>query len=250
VIQTAGDLLSRQIIRDLLDRSVWMISVSSLDDFHQTIAREDRDAFRERLTALFEASGMRASGLQSSVRKWMDEFFTAMRACPNWNAFEEQHIHVEGMKHVSDIMRRDAHTVAPDTPIEEVLRTIDCNNIQRVCVVDVDGWFLGLISDRDLLIAFADRHPGIWDYFAGKMPFRERSRRSRELRDLLRARTAVEVMNTDIVTIRENATIEEAIRLMLDRAIKRLPVLDEDGKFRGMISRDSLLRAGFASSQR
>jgi MoaA/NifB/PqqE/SkfB family radical SAM enzyme len=73
VIQTAGDLLSPQIIRDLLDRSVWMISVSSLDDFHQTIAREGRDAFRERLTTLFEASGMRASGLQSSVRKWMDE---------------------------------------------------------------------------------------------------------------------------------------------------------------------------------
>jgi CBS domain-containing protein len=55
-------------------------------------------------------------------------------------------------------------------------------------------------------------------------------------------------MNTDVVTIREDAPIEEAIRLMLDRAIKRLPVLDADGKFRGMISRDSLLRAGFASS--
>jgi CBS domain-containing protein len=35
---------------------------------------------------------------------------------------------------------------------------------------------------------------------------------------------------------------------MLERAIKRLPVLDGDGNFRGMISRDSLLRAGFASS--
>ena len=34
---------------------------------------------------------------------------------------------------------------------------------------------------------------------------------------------------------------------MLERAIKRLPVLDSEGKFKGMISRDSLLRAGFAS---
>jgi MoaA/NifB/PqqE/SkfB family radical SAM enzyme len=73
VIQTAGDLLSPQIIRDLLDRNVWMISVSSLDDFHQNVAREGRDVFRERLTALFEASGMRASGLQVGVRKWTDE---------------------------------------------------------------------------------------------------------------------------------------------------------------------------------
>lgn len=30
---------------------------------------------------------------------------------------------------------------------------------------------------------------------------------------------------------------------MLERAIKRLPVLDSEGKFKGMISRDSLLRA-------
>ncbi len=180
----------------------------------------------------------------------VDVFYSAMRECPNWNAFEKQHVHVEGMKHVSDIMRRDAHTVAPDSPIEEVMRTIDCNDIQRVCVVDETGRFLGLISDRDLLIAFSDRHPGIWDYFVGKMPFTERGRRSRELRDLLRARTAAEVMNTDIVTIREDATIEEAIRVMVDRAFKRLPVVDENGKFRGMISRDSLLRVGFASSQR
>ncbi|MCU0574830.1 MAG: radical SAM protein, partial [Syntrophobacteraceae bacterium] len=73
VIQTAGDLLSPQIIDDLLDRDVWMISVSSLDDFHQPVAQEGREAFRERLAALFESAGMRASGLQSSVRKWMDE---------------------------------------------------------------------------------------------------------------------------------------------------------------------------------
>jgi hypothetical protein len=34
---------------------------------------------------------------------------------------------------------------------------------------------------------------------------------------------------------------------MLDRAIKRLPVLDAEGKFKGMISRDSLLRKGFVA---
>lgn len=73
VIQTTGDLLSPQIIRDLLDRNVWMISVSSLDDFHQNVAHEGCDVFRERLTTLFEDCGMRASGLQADVRKWTDE---------------------------------------------------------------------------------------------------------------------------------------------------------------------------------
>jgi CBS domain-containing protein len=175
-------------------------------------------------------------------------FLSSMKECPDWAAFREQNILVEGMRNVSAIMRRDAHTVLPETPVEEVIRMIDCDDIRRVCVVDKEGHFLGLISDRDLLIVFADRHPGIWDYFVGKIPFTERGRRNRELREHLRARTASEVMNTHIVTVREDAPIEEAIRLMIDRAISRLPVLDAEGKFRGMISRDSVLRAGFASS--
>jgi CBS-domain-containing membrane protein len=145
-------------------------------------------------------------------------------------------------------MRRDTSTVLPDTPVEEVISLIDCSDIQRVSVVDKEGYFLGLISDKDLLVAFSERHPGIWDYFVSKIPFTERSRRNKELREHLRAKTAAKVMNTDIVTVREDTSIDEAIRLMIERAIKRLPVVDTEGKFKGMISRDSLLRAGFASA--
>lgn len=188
-----------------------------------------------------------AAGKLVGILSRVDIFRTAMRESPDWAAFQQQDIVVEGLRFVSDIMRRDAHTVFPDTPVEEVMRIIDCSDIQRVCVVGKEGHFLGLISDRDLLIAFSDRHPGIWDYFASKIPFTERGRRNRELREHLRARTAGDVMNTGIVTVREDAPIEEAIRLMLEGAIKRLPVVDPQGKFKGMISRDSLLRAGFAS---
>ncbi len=189
-----------------------------------------------------------AAGKLVGILSRVDIFRGSMRDCPDWAAFREQNILVEGLRFVSDIMRRDTSSVLPDTPVEEVMRLIDCSDIQRVCVVDKDGYFLGLMSDRDLLIAFSNRHPGIWDYFVSKIPFTERGRRNRELREYLRAKTAGEVMNTDVVTVQETATIEEAIQLMLGKAIKRLPVVDEEGKFKGMISRDSLLRAGFASS--
>ena len=39
--------------------------------------------------------------------------------------------------------------------------------------------------------------------------------------------------------------IEDAIRLMTDQRLKRLPVVDEQNRFTGMISRDSLLRTGY-----
>ncbi|MGO9312496.1 MAG: DUF190 domain-containing protein [Syntrophobacteraceae bacterium] len=177
----------------------------------------------------------------------VDIFRTVMTVCPDWGAFQEKGIRVEGLHYVADIMRRDTSTVLPDTPVEEIMRVIGCNDIQRVCVVDKEGYFRGLISDRDLLIAFSERHPGVWDYFAGKIPFSERGKRSRELKDHLRAKTASDVMKTQVVTVREDTSIEEAMVFMLEKALKRLPVLDSEGKFKGMISRDSVLRTIFAS---
>ena len=189
-----------------------------------------------------------AAGSLVGILSRVDVFRSIMRESPDWQAFQEQSIAVENLRFVSDIMRRDTPTVFPDTPVEEVIRLIDSNDIQRVCVVDQEGHFLGLISDRDLLIAFSERHPGIWDYFASKIPFTERGRRHEHLQRHLELKTAGEVMNTNIITVQEDAPINEAIRLMLDRAIKRLPVVDAQGKYQGLVSRDALLRAGFAAS--
>jgi MoaA/NifB/PqqE/SkfB family radical SAM enzyme len=60
VLQTTGDLVTPQIVRDLLARGVWMISVAGVDDFHVGMEGAERQtAFTARLTALFEAEGMR-----------------------------------------------------------------------------------------------------------------------------------------------------------------------------------------------
>jgi CBS domain-containing protein len=185
-----------------------------------------------------------ADGKLVGVLSRVDVFHTILRECPDWRAFQKQKIAVGNLRFVSDIMRPDTSTVFPDAPVEEVIRIIDSSDIQRVSVVDREGHFLGLISDRDLLAAFSDRHPGFWDYLATRIPFTEH----KQLREDLRGRTAGEIMNTAIVTVAEDAPINEAIRLMLDKAIKRLPVLDSQGKFKGMVSRDALLRAGFAST--
>jgi CBS domain-containing protein len=178
----------------------------------------------------------------------MDIFRTITEHSPDWNTIRKQNILVGNLKYVSDIMRRDILTVLPDTPVDEVLRIIDSNDIQRVAVVNKNNIFLGMISDRNLLMAFSDRREGIWEYFASKLPFGERGHKDREFSLHLRSKTAAEVMKTNPITILETATIDEAIRLMTEKVIKRLPVLDAQGKFKGMISRESLLRTGFMSS--
>ncbi|MEC4570865.1 CBS domain-containing protein [Streptomyces sp. CMAA1738] len=50
------------------------------------------------------------------------------------------------------------------------------------------------------------------------------------------------VSTTPAVTIRPDATLPEAARLMTERHIKRLPVVDADGTLRGIVSRADLLK--------
>ncbi len=74
VVQTTGDLLDDTIVADLVERGVWMISVASVDDFHVGLeGPEKQRRFVERLTALFERHGLRASGLAATTRNWHEE---------------------------------------------------------------------------------------------------------------------------------------------------------------------------------
>jgi hypothetical protein len=74
VVQTTGDLLTPDIVRELLARGVWKISVSGVDDFHVGIeGAEKQAAFTARLRAMFAAAGMTEAGLSVANRAWLDE---------------------------------------------------------------------------------------------------------------------------------------------------------------------------------
>ncbi len=186
------------------------------------------------------------TGKLTGILSRMDIFRTITHHSPDWAAFRSQDIPVGNLKYVSDIMRRDVHTVFQDTPVAEVLQMIAANDIQRVAIVDKAGSLLGIISDRDLLAAFSDQKEGIWEYFTSKLPFGQRGKDHTFSRHLA-VKTATEVMKTDPPVILEDATIDEAIGLMTRKMLKRLPVMDHQGKFKGMISRESLLRTGFTN---
>jgi CBS domain-containing protein len=190
-----------------------------------------------------------STGRLTGMLSRMDVFHTIMRESPDWKAFREQQVVVENLRCVSDIMRLDTHAVLPDTSVEEVVRVIDSNDIQRIAVVDGDGKLLGMISDRDLLVAFTDKEEGIKGYLAKTVPLVWRTKKLREIWERIEGKTASEIMKTHITTIREDAAIEDAIRIMTEKSLKRLPILDSEGRFKGMISRDSLLRTAYALSR-
>jgi CBS domain-containing protein len=189
-----------------------------------------------------------AGGKLVGVLARLDVFRTITTETPDWKALGAQNVVVNGLCPVKDIMRRDTHTVLADATLEEVMRVIDSNDIQRVAVIDPAGKLLGLVSDHDLLRLFSGHKVGVWDRMASKLTFTEMGKRHKTVVDQARKRIAGEIMKTDLVTIGEDAPIDEAIRVMTQKQIKRLPVVDAEGKFKGMVSRDSLLRAGMGGS--
>jgi hypothetical protein len=74
IVQTTGDVLSPAILDDLLARGVWLISIASIDDYHVGLeGAERKQAFMDRLAALFQSRGVARSGQSSPPRSWLDE---------------------------------------------------------------------------------------------------------------------------------------------------------------------------------
>ena len=186
-----------------------------------------------------------ASGELSGILSRQDIFHMTTLEQPDWQAFNRQNIQVKNLYRISDIMRRDTHKVYPDTPVMDIIHVIDSDDIQRVAVVDTDGHFLGLISDKELFSAFVDQTASLWELFVRNLPLKEKRKKAEIVYPDILSKTARDVMNTKCMTVLENASIDDAISIIVSLGVKRLPVVDLDGKFKGMISRDSLLRIGY-----
>jgi len=135
---------------------------------------------------------------------------------------------------VREITRRERAAVAPEAPLGEVLDLLAAQGLQRLAVVDAAGHLLGLVTDLDVLRELYGRRGGLVEYI-------------RSLRATARGmstRTAADVMKAEVITVTEDTPIEQAIHLMAQHGLKRLPVVDPEGRFLGMISRQAVLSAG------
>lgn len=155
-------------------------------------------------------------------------------------------IEVNGLRHAGDAMSAGTPTVSPDAPLEEVIRLLGNSAVERVAVVDDQGKLLGLISDRAMLGAFSENKKSLWDYLVRKVSAKDSEERHSELIRRYRETKAGQIMETDFAGVAADTPLDEAAGLMTEKRIKRLPVLDGEGRFLGMLRREALLRMGGA----
>lgn len=137
---------------------------------------------------------------------------------------------------VADVMRHEVITVAPGDPIRRVVEVLLDRDFTALPVVDANRKVVGVISDTDLL-----ERGGI------SVALNLRRVAASEAAGVLReglddsSRTVREVMTTEVVSVSPQASLGAAAKLMVARKLKRLPVIDADGRLTGMIGRLDLL---------
>lgn len=143
---------------------------------------------------------------------------------------------------VGRLMTVPVVTATPQTTLEQVASLMLQHGIGSVLIVDPADPErpVGIVTESDLDVRDEDSGTARlgWLRLLGEPVWSERS--LSRLYEIGRKRTAAEVMSSPVITIDEAATIWDAIRLMVDRDVKRLPVV-RDGRLVGVISRRDLL---------
>ncbi len=112
---------------------------------------------------------------------------------------------------VKDMMHRGAEFVAPNATLQQIAKKMRDFDVGAIPVCD-KGKPVGIVTDRDITIrALANGKD------ASKVE-------------------AKDVMSRNVVFCRDSEEAEDAIRIMEDNQVRRLPVLDEGQKLVGMVS--------------
>ena len=114
------------------------------------------------------------------------------------------------------IARTPLVTVNPEATVMQAVRTMTDESIGAVAVTD-GRRLVGMFSERDLML-------------------RVISERRDPEQTLVR-----DVMTSPVETIDRDTAADDALKVMLEKHIRHLPIVDRDGKLAGMISMRSLL---------
>jgi CBS domain-containing protein len=139
----------------------------------------------------------------------------------------------------ADVMTDKVLSVGPGASVAQAARLMLDNNISGLPVVDGQGRLVGIVSEGDFLrraeTGTERRRPHWLEFLLGP---------GRLADEYVRAhgRKVEEVMTRDVASVAEDAPLDEIVRLMERRRIKRVPIM-RDGKLVGIVTRANLLRA-------
>lgn len=130
---------------------------------------------------------------------------------------------------VTETMRTDLIAVRPETKLADAIELMQSGNFRHLPVVDADGKLVGIITDRDMRSAKPSTLLNETDY--------------QRTFDEVMQHTVAEIMTKDPLTVAPYFTLQDSLLMMRKKKVGALPVVDEDGVLKGIMSTRDLLRA-------
>ncbi|MBA3348120.1 MAG: CBS domain-containing protein [Actinobacteria bacterium] len=119
---------------------------------------------------------------------------------------------------ISEAMTSNPTTVEPGTSAQEAARTMKSEDVGSLPIVEADR-LVGIVTDRDIALRIVGEGMG--------------------------ADTPVgQIASKDLVTIDPQQELGEAVRLMAEHQLRRLPVCEEDGKLVGILAQADIAQVG------
>ena len=139
-----------------------------------------------------------------------------------------------------DIMTSPVVTVEPDVGVLQAVRIMLQRRVSGLPVVDKEGRLVGIVTEGDFLrraeTGTQRRRPRWLEFLIGPGRLAQEYARSH-------GRKVSDVMTPDPITIGADAALDDVVKLMEKRQIKRVPVVRGDNKVIGIVSRANLLHA-------
>jgi CBS domain-containing protein len=120
---------------------------------------------------------------------------------------------------IQELMSSNPRTVSPEQTAADAARLMRDENVGLIPVVEGER-LVGTVTDRDITIRVVA-----------------------EEKDPASTRVQ-EIASTDLVTVDPQQDLDEALRLMAQHQVRRLPVVEEDGRLVGIVAQADVARAG------
>lgn len=146
-------------------------------------------------------------------------------------------------KTVGDAMSSDVILAPPEMPLKEAIQILAEQRISGLPVVDKAGKLVGIISETDLMWQETGVTPPPYIMLLDSVIFLQNPARYEQEVHKALGETVGEAMTKNPFTTKTTQPLAAAARLMHDKDVHRLPVIDPDGKVVGILTRGDIIRA-------
>jgi len=134
-----------------------------------------------------------------------------------------------------NVMTRKFITVTPETTVDEIGDLLVTHRISGVPVVDKENRVIGVVSESDIILKEICNEPHLVERLGAIiMPSSRQGKRT--------GCTASGIMSSPAITAQEDTPLRELVRIISEKKVKRIIILDKDGHPAGIVSRMDIVR--------